>query len=198
MKNLFIAIALLCFGSLALPAPAQQGKFEQLDLPTPNEYRSGSGAPGYQYWQQRADYDIEVTLDDENQSVSGSEKVTYYNNSPDPLTYLWVQLDQNVRARDSNTPLTETSELRDSLPAGMLQVQVLNDDGFDGGFRIKSVQDEQGKELPYVINKTMMKVSLPEPLMPDEQLTFGIDWSYNVNDRMVGPRSVGLRILPGR
>ena len=194
MKNLLFTGFLL--GTLAAPAYAQQGKFEQLDLPTPNEYRSGSGAPGYQYWQQRADYDIAVTLNDQQQSVRGSEKITYYNNSPDPLTYLWVQLDQNIRASDSNTPLTETSEINDSIPASVLQGQILNDADAGGGFQIEAVQDDEGKALPYVINKTMMKVSLPRPLNPKEQITFGINWSYNINDRMIDHGRSGYEYFP--
>ena len=196
MKKLSTSLTLFWWGILIFPVHAQEEKFEQLDLPTPNEYRSGSGAPGYQYWQQQADYDIEITLDDQNQAVRGSEKITYYNNSPDPLTYLWIQLDQNIRAQDSNTPLAETSRLRDSIPAGMLQERVLNDGSFDGGFRIRSVQDEEGEKLPYMINKTMMKVQLPQPLNPDEQLTFGIDWSYNINDRMIDHGRSGYEYFP--
>src|SRR5258707_15862140 len=86
--------------------PQWKGKFEQLDqmLPTPNEYRTGSGAPGPKYWQQQADYDIKVELNDDNQSITGSETITYLNNSPDVLKYLWLQLDQNLFAKDSNTP----------------------------------------------------------------------------------------------
>ena len=196
MKSLPVSIVLLWFGTLALTTHAQEGKFEQLDLPTPNEYRSGSGAPGYQYWQQQADYDIAVTLDDRNQSVVGSEKITYYNNSPDPLTYLWVQLDQNVRARDSHTPLTETSRMKDSLTARQFQQSVIQDADFDGGFTIRSVKDAQGKDLPYIINKTMMKVQLPEPLNPEGQLTFGITWSYNINDRMTDGGRSGYEYFP--
>ena len=196
MRKLVPLLTTFWFGTLTFPSYAQEGKFEQLDLPTPNEYRSGSGAPGHQYWQQRADYTIEVTLNDEDQSIEGTEQITYYNNSPDPLTYLWVQLDQNLRAPDSNTPLTNPSALKDSLSAGMLQVRVLNDEELDGGFQIKSVQDEQGGELPYIINKTMMKVSLPEPLRPNEQLTFGIEWSYYINDRMIDHGRSGYEYFP--
>ena len=82
-------------------------KFEQLGtmLPTPNSYRTASGAPGIDYWQQQADYKIDVILNDENQMLYGEESITYYNNSPDILRYLWVQLDQNMRSDESNTPL---------------------------------------------------------------------------------------------
>ncbi|MGB3588257.1 MAG: M1 family peptidase, partial [Tunicatimonas sp.] len=124
-------------GWLYVPATAQvfQGKFEQLDpeLPTPNEYRSASGAPGYKYWQQQANYRISVELNDENQSITGSETITYYNNSPDPLSYLWLQLDQNMRAANSATPQIETSRVRDSINTRLFQSRVMHDDDFDGG-----------------------------------------------------------------
>src|SRR5690349_14645531 len=92
-------------------------KFEQLGtmLPTPNTYRSASGAPGPDYWQQKADYDIKVRLDDEKQHITGTEVITYTNNSPDELTYLWVQLDQNLFSKDSDTYKTETGKLNDNL-----------------------------------------------------------------------------------
>ena len=92
-------------------------KFEQLGtmLPTPNTYRAASGAPGIDYWQQKADYKIDVRIDDENQILYGEEEITYFNNSPDVLRYLWVQLDQNVRANDSNTPLVSPSKMSNSF-----------------------------------------------------------------------------------
>ncbi|MEQ8574404.1 MAG: M1 family peptidase, partial [Fulvivirga sp.] len=104
MKKLLL---LLCAGVITTGYAQQEtfkGKFEQLGqmLPTPNEYRTGSGAPGPNYWQQRADYDIDVTLDDKNQRITGKETITYFNNSPDELTYLWLQLDQNVREQNTN------------------------------------------------------------------------------------------------
>jgi len=179
-------------------AQVYQGKFEQLDpeLPTPNEYRSASGAPGYKYWQQQADYQIKVELNDENQSITGSETITYYNNSPDPLSYLWLQLDQNMRAANSATPQIETSRVRDSLNARLFQSRVMHDDDFDGGFDIKSVKDAQGKSLQYIINQTMMKVLLPEPLKPNEQLSFSVDWSYDINDRMMDRGRSGYEYFP--
>src|SRR6187549_3278871 len=99
-------VLVLFLTAISISAFAQQkdwqGKFEQLDqtLPTPNSYRSSSGAPGPDYWQQRADYVIDVELNDDNQLVTGSETITYYNNSPENLSYLWLQLDQNILQRD--------------------------------------------------------------------------------------------------
>ena len=108
-----IPFFILVTTSLGSFAQEWQGKFEQLgtSLPTPNEYRTASGAPGQSYWQQQADYVIAIELNDKNQSISGKETITYTNNSPDPLTYLWVQLDQNMRAKDSNTPKIKNTQV---------------------------------------------------------------------------------------
>src|SRR5260221_3774064 len=148
------------------PDPPQWiGKFEQLDqmLPTPNEYRTGSGSPGPKYWQQQADYDIVTELNDENQSISGSETITYTNNSPDLLKYLWLQLDQNIFAKDNNTTKTSTNAVKDSVAAKQIAGQLSLWD-YDGGYKIKSIKDVTGNDLPYTINKTMMRIDLPAPL----------------------------------
>lgn len=191
---------LLLFG-VALSTLAQEGqwkgKFEQLDqiLPTPNEYRTGSGAPGPKYWQQKADYEINVELNDDKQSITGSEKITYHNESPDVLKYLWLQLDQNLFAQDSNTPKTSPSEMKDSLSTKQI-AGTLNLIDFDGGFKIKSVLDASGKPLTTLVNATMMRVDLPTPLKPKEQVSFSIEWSFNIVDRnLLGGRS-GMEYFP--
>ena len=164
-------------------------------LPTPNTYRTGSGSPGHEYWQQRADYDIKVTLDDVNQTIVGSETITYTNNSPDPLGYLWVQLDQNMRAGDSDTYSTRTLSMRDSLAAKSLQT-ITADYDYRGGYMIKKVTDTQGNNLAHSINKTMMRVELPQTLQKGDSYSFEIEWGYNINDRMtVGGRS-GYELFP--
>ncbi|HEY9006929.1 MAG TPA: M1 family metallopeptidase [Ohtaekwangia sp.] len=167
----------------AQETPQWQGKFEQLDqiLPTPNEYRSGSGAPGPKYWQQKADYVISVELNDDNQSITGSETITYHNNSPDVLRYLWLQLDQNKLAEGNMTQKTKTGALRDSIDAKNAGT-TYNLFDFDGGFKIKSVRDASGKDLPHLVNYTMMRIDLPQPLNPGQKYTFSIDWWYNIND----------------
>jgi hypothetical protein len=167
----------------AQEAPKWKGKFEQLDqlLPTPNEYRSGSGAPGPKYWQQKADYVIAVELNDDNQSVSGSETITYTNNSPDHLKYLWLQLDQNKLADGNMTQKTRGGNLKDSVDTKTAAAN-LNLYDFDGGFKIKSVKDAAGKTLPYMVNYTMMRIDLPQPLAPGQKFAFSIDWGYNIND----------------
>ncbi|RED98976.1 M1 family metallopeptidase [Marinoscillum furvescens] len=172
-------------------------KFEQLDhlLPTPNTYRTASGAPGKDYWQQQADYKMKISLDDETQLLTGEETITYYNNSPDPLNYLWVQLDQNMRADDSNTPLVEAKEYKDELTVKDYY-NLAGTPDYDGGFKIKWVKDANGAPMTYRINKTMMRVELDKPLQPGEKTSFGIAWSFYVNDRMkLGGRS-GFEYFP--
>ncbi len=181
------SLLLIAFLVISLPLAAQtwQGKFEQLDqqLPTPNEYRSASGAPGGKYWQQQADYVINAELNDQNQSITGSEVITYHNNSPDALTYLWLQLDQNINAKGNNTTKTANNSVRDSIDAkSMAATADLYD--FDGGFKIKSVKDVTGKTLPYTINQTMMRIDLPKSLASGQKMSLSIEWSFNINDRM--------------
>src|ERR1041384_5608047 len=192
--TLFLAV-------IAVGAFAEQtqwkGKFEQLDqmLPTPNEYRTGSGAPGPKYWQQQADYDIKVELNDDNQSITGTETITYTNNSPDVLKYLWLQLDQNLFAKDSNTSKTSPTAVKDSGSTKAIAGQLGLLD-FDGGYKVKAVRDASGKALPYTINATMMRIDLPQPLKHGEKVSFGIDWSFNIVDRnLLGGRS-GMEYFP--
>ncbi|MCS6809455.1 MAG: M1 family metallopeptidase [Bacteroidota bacterium] len=166
------------------------GKFEQLDqlLPTPNTYRTGSGAPGHQYWQQKADYVINVELHDDTQRITGTETITYANNSPDPLTYLWLQLDQNLFAKNSDTYLTQTGSLQGSPsranPTGNTLETVkalVFQETFNGGYTIASVKDAAtGQPLQYTINKTMMRVELPTTLQSGQKYSFSIEWSFNI------------------
>lgn len=170
-------------------------KFRQLyeEFRGPNVYRAASGAPGHMYWQQRADYDMQIELDDETQRLYGTETITYYNNSPDALAYLWLQLDQNRRARDSDTYKTQTNSISDKMSFQSL-MQLHND--FDGGFKIGYVKDAAGRDLPFTINKTMMRVDLPQPLGPQGRFVLKIKWWYNINDRMkIGGRS-GFEYFP--
>jgi len=183
-------------------AAAQQsqdwkGKFEQLGelLPTPNSYRSSSGAPGPEYWQQRADYVIDVEVNDENQLVSGHEVITYYNNAPEALGFIWLQLDQNLFAKGSMTSKTAGSSIRDSIPAKFL-AQGVGAYDYEGGYKIKAIKDATGKDLPFVINYTMLRVDLPAPLKTGEKFVFSVDWNYTEYDRMkVGGRG-GYEFFP--
>jgi hypothetical protein len=187
MKHKFLLFLLLLTVVGYAQTPGWKGKFEQLDqlLPTPNEYRTGSGAPGPRYWQQRADYVINAELNDVNQSITGSETITYFNNSPETLKYLWLQLDQNINAKESNTGKSATNVVRDSVDAKSIASSLgLHD--FEGGFKIKAVKDASGKVLPYIINFTMMRIDLPVALGPNQKISFSIDWSFNINDRVKG------------
>lgn len=187
MKNALVLSCLLVAGATIAQEKGWQGKFEQLDqmLPTPNETRSGSGAPGPKYWQQQADYVINAELNDENQSITGSETITYTNNSPDPLKYLWIQLDQNINEQGNNTQKTSTNSVTNNINTKAIAGNAGLYD-FDGGFKIKFVKDASGKALPYFINQTMMRVDLPKPLTTGQKVSFSIDWSFNINDRVRG------------
>ena len=167
-----------------MPTPGVDvNPFRQLgpELPTPNTYRTASGAPGHEYWQQRADYDIKVRLDDVARRIDGEERITYFNNSPDVLRYVWLQLDQNQSAKDSDAELIRETRMSDRMTFD--QVRKLEPE-FDGGFRIGKVADASGKPLTYTINKTMMRVELPQPLQPGGKFVFDVSWWYPINDRI--------------
>jgi hypothetical protein len=180
-------LALLTWSAFAQTQPqAWKGKFEQLDqtLPTPNSYRTGSGAPGPAYWQQRADYVINVEVDENTHLLTGSETITYYNNSPETLRYLWLQLDQNIFGPESITDLTNTGSVEDSIAtADLVDVSGITVSDYKGGYNIKSVKDASGKSLPTTINKTMMRVDLPTPMKSGDKFVFSIDWSYTEYNR---------------
>jgi len=163
--------------------------FRQLgqELPTPNVYHTASGAPGYEYWQQQADYDIDLRLDDEKQRIYGEETVTYTNNSPDVLDYLWIQLDQNIRSLESDAVKVKSTRTLDRV--GFNALREIHFD-FDGGFKLDYVQDVAGKDLDYTINNTMMRIELPKAMKKGDKFSFKVKWWYNINDRMqMGGRS---------
>ncbi len=168
-------------------SPKWQGKFEQLGqtLPTPNEYRSGSGSPGPLYWQQQADYVINAELHDDTQTLDGSEVIRYTNNSPDALRYVWLQLDQNINEKDNNSAKVATSRVRDSVNAREM-AGTLGLYDFDGGYKIKSIKDETGIAMTYTINQTMMRIDLPHPLAAGKNISFSVDWTFPINDRVRG------------
>jgi len=181
---------LLCLAVL-IPALsfAQKNKFAQLgeELPTPNEYRNAAGAPGHNYYQQKADYKIDLTINDQTQRLSGIETITYTNNSPDQLEYLWIQLDQNVYSKDSDSKLIEVERMEDFRSIGDVSKKFID---YDGGFKIEEVTSTSGKNMSYAINKTMLRINLEQPLKSNTSISFKIKWWYNINDRMkVGGRS---------
>jgi hypothetical protein len=166
-------------------------KFKQMyDLfATPNMYRTASGAPGPEYYQQQADYKIDIELDDKNQKLYGTETITYTNNAKESLDYLWLQLDQNEKARNSNSPLVESNKIDPVFSAQSFSRKYLEED-FDGGFKIEYVKDSQGKVMKYSVNQTMMRIELPQVLKFGEKISFSIKWWYNINNYTIdGGRS---------
>jgi hypothetical protein len=188
---LVLIISLFSLNKAVLVAQGedQVNQFRQLyqELPTPNAYRTASGAPGPQYWQQKADYDMSVELDENKQRIYGTETITYFNNSPDTLAYLWLQLDQNIRAKDSMSEMAGSGRISDPMNFRFLE-RIHSD--FDGGFKIEYVKDNNDRDLHYKIVDTMMRVDLPQALSPDSQYSLKIKWWYNINDKSkIGGRS---------
>ncbi|RZK67130.1 MAG: M1 family peptidase [Pedobacter sp.] len=205
MNKLFTLTGLLLIsGSVAMaqniqnnPGSNHGNKFEQLGtiLPTPNEQRTASGAPGVKYWQQRADYNIKCELDEKNLMLTGSETITYTNNSPDPLTYIWLQLDENEHSTSKSANYQDATK----MPAGgttqtLDQLSAKGDNG--NGINITKLTDATGKSLKYTVNKTMMRVDLPVALKTGQKYIFNINWNYKITDRMsVGGRG-GYEFFP--
>ena len=180
------------------PGSNHGNKFEQLGtiLPTANEYRTASGAPGPKYWQQRADYNIKCELDEANLTLKGIETITYYNNSPDVLTYLWFQLDENEHSSIDNANYQESSTLGKQVSLSMVDKLLENKTDNGTGDKITKLTDANGKALKYTINKTMMRVDLPAPLKPGQQFVLNINWHYKITNRMtVGGRG-GYEYFP--
>lgn len=197
--NFIVILASLgCVNSLLMAQPfenfkyGQDDKFRQLEeiLPTPNGYRNAAGEPGPAYWQQRADYIIDVSLDDEKQQITGREQVTYHNQSPHSLRYLWLQIDANIFSPDS-----DANRLRNFSPPDRLSTEMLKRlkarQAFDGGARITKVVNHAGEELSYTIVKTMMRIDLPEPIPPSGEFKFAMEWNYQVNDSAIAPGRTG-------
>jgi hypothetical protein len=174
-----------------------QNKFRQLynEFSTPNDYRTASGAPGAAYYQQRADYVMDIKIDDETQRLYGEETITYTNNSPDVLAYLWVQLDQNIRKKDSPSLLKNSQSMNQMSQLSTFANNHLGDP-FDGGFNIEDVLDAQGNPLTYIINQTMMRIDLPTPLQSGRQVSFSIKWWYNINNHVVNRARSGYEYFP--
>ncbi len=201
MIRLPIGLAALCLAGAAFAAEPFDDKFRQLEelLPTPGAIRTASGAPGAAYWQQRADYTIRATLDEANRSISGAETVTYHNNSPDALSYLWLQLDQNLFKPGSDNRSTAILPSREAWSKGRTAMDgvsfntmqsLMESRTFEGGFNIKSVKGPNGEPLKFVINKTMMRIDMPQTLKAGGKFVFSIEWNYKINDaKVLGGRS---------
>ena len=205
MRRLFsiIVMLLIMCGANAQnimnnPTSNHGNKFEQLGtiLPTPNEYRTASGAPGNKYWQQRCDYNIRCELDEKNLKLTGSETLIYYNNSPDILKYLWLQLDENEHSTLTNANYQDASNLGRVVTTAMLDD--MKDAKVDNGMGIKitKLTDALGKSLSYTINKTMMRVDLPTPLKPGQTYIFNIDWNYKISNRLTQGGRGGYEFFP--
>ena len=173
-------------------------KFEQMGgvLPSPNEYRTASGAPGPKYWQQKVDYDIKCELDEKNLKLHGSETVTYFNNSPDVLFYLWLQLDENQHSTVNNANYQGGGPMNKQMSPQQLDSieEAKSDNGY--GFNILKLTDAAGKNLKYTINKTMMRVELPAPIKPGQRFVFKLDWDYKLSDRLTRGGRGGYEFFP--
>ena len=168
--------------------PKQQGKYDTNKfsqmydlLATPNMFRTAAGAPGPAYYQQQADYKIDIELDDKNSRLSGAETITYYNNSPDKLEYLWLQMDQNQAAKNSQSPLAESERIETTMAPSRFANEYLKQ-GLDRGFKLEYVKDAKGNPMTYTVNQTMMRIDLPTPMKPGEKITFSVKWWYNINN----------------
>ena len=193
MKRTLLMFFIVCSAATLLaqdvknnPSSNHGNKFEALGtiLPTPNEYRTASGAPGPKYWQQKADYDIQCKLDEDRQILTGSETITYSNNSPDELTYLWMQLDENEHSATKNANYQDGSSMRPVVSDQILDRMAGANAPNDYGDNIVKITDALGKSLHYTINKTMMRVELPAVLKPGQKFIFKIDWNYHISDRL--------------
>ena len=185
MRSL-LSVLLIFFSLTTIKAQTQpwQGKFEPIDnmIAPPNSYRSASGAPGKAYWQQRADYKIKATLDEKNNTISGEETITYYNNSPDDLSYLWIQLEQNVNKKGNEDFGSINNNLKDGISTRQMQFLTRAID-FPAGYSIKYIKDSNGNTIKSLVNNTMMKVLLNTPLKAGTSMSFSIGWSYHITDR---------------
>ncbi|MEY3368929.1 MAG: hypothetical protein RI973_2084 [Bacteroidota bacterium] len=193
MKLLTLHFFSLCFLLALSPLAAQEKNnhghaFEQLGtlLPGGNNYRSMDGAPGPDYWQQRADYRIECQLDPDKQQLSGKEFIKYYNNSPQTLRYLWLQLDENQHSASNDLHHVHPHGIEESMDERAMRMLSVWTELSDYGHRIQSVKDAAGAPLRYFIDNTVMRIELPRPLAPGQQFEFSIDWSYFLVDRING------------
>ncbi len=180
------------------PSSNHGNKFEQLGtiLPTPNAYRTASGAPGPNYWQQRADYDIKCALDEKNLKLTGTETITYTNNSPDVLSYLWFQLDENEHSNRKNSGYQDIGSLSNQVNAAELRGLTTSKEDNGYGINIVKLTNAEGKPLSHTVNKTMMRVDLPTPLKPGQKYKLNIQWNYKVSDRYIQGGRGGYEYFP--
>ncbi|WP_072401013.1 M1 family metallopeptidase [Flaviramulus basaltis] len=181
---LLLLITTFSYSNFQAQTQPWQGKFEPIDnmIAPPSTYRTASGAPGKAYWQQRADYKIKAILNENNNTLTGEETITYFNNSPDDLSYVWMQLEQNVNKKGNEDFGAINNSIKDSITTRQMQflTRAIN---FPAGYSIKYVKDATGNNLRTMVNNTMMKVKLNTILKSGESTTLAISWSYPITDR---------------
>lgn len=187
--TLFACAMLLAVGVSGQKRSNHGNVFEDLNylLPDPSPYRSADGAPGPQYWQQRADYDIDARLVPEEQRLYGNELITYHNLSPNNLHYLWLQLDENQHRGELDHHHFNGNSMEEVMNAQALYMMDQWKDLTVYGHNIEAVTDANDKPLKYTINGTMMRVDLPTVLKPGEEFQFHVKWNYKLVDRINGP-----------
>jgi hypothetical protein len=197
-----LSIFIFAFFLFCLNAFSQEkintNKFRQLnqEFSSPNMFRTASGAPGPEYYQQQADYKINIELDDVNKKIYGDEIITYTNNSPEKLDYLWVQLDQNLRSKDSQSLIHDSdNSIQPAYIPDTFDDEFLGE-SFDGGFNIEYVRALDNKNLDFFINQTMMRIDLPNPIATGQSFSFKIKWWYNINNRLVDRGRSGYETFP--
>jgi len=171
-------------------------QFEGEDWPTPNEYRAASGAPGHNYWQQQVDYVIDVRLDEDAKALTASQRITYHNNSPDTLTYLWILLDQQDMAEGSMANVASPSSSSETY-------QFFEALGFErgqtwaGGFQNITVKGTDGRPLNFTQVDALLRVDLPRPLAPGERISFDMTYAMPFAQTMVTGARSGYECFPG-
>ncbi|MBL6684197.1 MAG: M1 family metallopeptidase [Flavobacteriaceae bacterium] len=197
-----LSIFIFAFFLFCLNAFSQEkintNKFRQLnqEFSSPNMFRTASGAPGPEYYQQQADYKINIELDDINKKIYGDEIITYTNNSPEKLDYLWVQLDQNIRSKDSQSLIHDSdNSIQPAYIPDTFDDEFLGE-SFDGGFNIEYVRSLDNKNLDFFINQTMMRIDLPNPIATGQSFSFKIKWWYNINNRLEDRGRSGYETFP--
>lgn len=199
MASMLVIVLLVQSAPFAAAQAVKNSKYEPPDafrqleeiLPTPNGFRTASGAPGHEYWQQKVDYDIDVELDDQTQRITGRETITYTNNAPDTLTYLWLQLDANLFHPQANG---RTSDNAPSLSNGISSRgldSLLTAETFPGHLEITEVKDaETNQKLNFTIVRTCMRIDLPADLRPGQTTRFSVSWNYSINNsRLISGRT---------
>ncbi len=189
-----------------------EDKFRQLDeaLPTPNTWRNAAGQPGHEYWQQQVDYRISAELDEVNRHLSATQTIDYQNNSPDTLTYLWLQLDQNIFRNDSMAELSDdfggigrrgpAVQAGDADSPARLSLDELRRQQFMRdvalGYEIASVEGSQGDALQYTIVGTLMRIDLAQPLRSGQSTSVEMAFSFNIPEEDAVSARSGFEHFP--